>query len=195
MDSKESTNKSFAHQIILLGIGALLGFFPTFILSAYQARAQSRAQREQLLLEKRFLAFRDYSSALTGDGELFAKFEALERELTSAIANPSSNEILHSSMRLAEEAQTMQERYTATLKAQTIVLNSLFGIAMPQPEFMTQEIFDLPDVKAETGEVRKARLVRYEKSLRENTHLLRVAYAKYIKSGQEVMDILGQHFR
>ena len=76
--TKEKEKKDYRKEIVLVMVGAVLASIPTLI-STY---IQSRTQLQQLIIDKRVSALKDYSMAFNKlSTEIVPKFEKLEKRI------------------------------------------------------------------------------------------------------------------
>jgi hypothetical protein len=136
------TGQEFRQQIITLVIGALVGLIPSLVVVTYQGKQE----REQFLLDRKLTALKDFSAALTGDGDMLAKYDELEIVTARLIRFPDSSNAQDDFVRLSGDAMLLQDRYDAKMQTQALVMSSMFGLRFPTSRFVSALRLDPADV-------------------------------------------------
>lgn len=185
---KDST---FRRQVLATFIGAVAAFAFGFVGIVYQAHAQAEMQRKQFLLDRRISTLKDFVAALNGDGNLCTQCDRLERQLGVAISHPDSTQALSGVVRQGFELNEAYQRYVAGLRAQTLILGTVFGVhGLPTPD-----IPDFPDLQPKdlTGINQKklrSAILEDERGALEEMQQWRTGLIKYIKAYYEILDVL-----
>ena len=179
----------FKNQVVMLLIGAFLGFLPV----AYQIHVQAQEQRKQFWLEKRLTALKDFTSALNNNADLLAQYGLLEQAIRDASEESDPLRHFQNVVRMHDDISILDARYVVGLKAQARVVDVLFGVQIP-----TLDIAELPedvhplDFKGKSkAEVRKI-LRDQERDLAGDVHELKHSIVDYTKTAEHLLDTLGR---
>jgi len=169
--------REFRQQIIILVIGALLGLVPSLIIVTYQ----SRQQQKQFLLDRRLAALREFSTALTGEGDLLAKYDELEIVTGRLIRFPNSSDVEQDFVRSATDTLLLEQRYTARMQTAVLVMTSTFGVRFPAPKFTAS-------IRSDIRSMSKQERISMCKELLRNTADLRDEKVKLISDYETLLN-------
>jgi hypothetical protein len=116
--------------LLAIALGAVIGFVPTVVLAVYQAHAQ----REQLLLDRRVSALRDFSLAVSDDGELISTVSELEAAIGHVDRADPRARTRQDWRRIDSLYKAVIDRrykWVARLNAETAVIGALFASQDP----------------------------------------------------------------
>lgn len=128
----------FVHQVFLLVLGVIVGAVPTLFITTLQLRYQSREASR----EKQVAVLHDLAVSINGGGKVVAKYEALNRSVVT-LSDASTQQDLNDFGNRADEAYAELANWTADMRAQGIVMESVFGASLPVPEFSA-----VPDIES-----------------------------------------------
>ena len=132
--TKEKEKKDYRKEVVLVIVGAVLASIPTLI-STY---IQSRAQLQQLIIEKRVSALKDYAMAFNKFAtEIVPKFEKLEGRIKVFEDKYSKKQITFEEIDAALDEDLMNIEFQmnglmADVNVNRMVINSLFQTKFPQ---------------------------------------------------------------
>lgn len=176
----------FKKQVLMLLIGAIVGFVPSFI----QTQVEIRSQRTQFLLDKRLSALKDLTSALNSNGDLFDLLDRYERELSGALSNPNSDERHREALGLGFDVMTAFQHYTANLRTEITAVNYIFNESIPIPPIFEMRLPTIEDVEGETRKQRRRHVLAAEQEALHAVHELRHEEIESIKSYYKALDQL-----
>jgi hypothetical protein len=114
----------FNEQLISVILGALIGFTPSLFL----LRLQAKQQLDQLRFDRQLGALKDFSEALSANGQLFAKDGELEGILWEMTEASKPERELLRLQRANSERELFEDQYVANLHAESLVMTSVFGV-------------------------------------------------------------------
>ncbi|HJP96736.1 MAG TPA: hypothetical protein VJ843_05215 [Candidatus Saccharimonadales bacterium] len=144
---KEKEKKDYRKEVVLVIVGAVLASIPTLI-STY---IQSRTQLQQLIIDKRVNALKDYAITFNKFAtEIAPKFEKLEKKIDALEDKYSKQQITFEEIdsQLDEELMNIEfqiDSWKADVNVNRMVINSLF-----QTNFETFQLNLPSDPKQET---------------------------------------------
>jgi hypothetical protein len=169
----ESPTSSTRLQLAPIVLGALIGFIPSFVTTAYQLHVQTQAQRKQILFDRRITALKDLAAAVNTNGDLFIESNHFEKELNIIRNKPDSDEALRGMVALGRNLLASYERYNAAVRTQLMITRIVFGREdISLPPIVDYPDFDPLDTKGKSkAEVREL-LRKEEQELLSETHAL-----------------------
>ncbi len=105
--------------------GAAIGFVPTTLVTVYQAHQQ----RNQIILERRLSALRDFSAAVNGNGELMATLNELDLILQRVAGLPPAARMKADKDRTEALYKTwliQQAKWAANVNSQGVIFWAVF---------------------------------------------------------------------
>jgi hypothetical protein len=146
--SREKEKKDYRREIVLVIVGAVLASVPTLI-STY---IQSRTQLQQLIIDKRVSALRDYAMAFNRFAtEIVPKFEKLEKRIEGLQDKYSKKQMTFEEIDAEIDEELMGIEFQmnsvmADVNVNRMVINSLF-----QTEFAQLNLSQEPMQETERG--------------------------------------------
>ena len=180
----QNDKETFRRQILLLFVGAFLTGIPTLYITTFQLRYQSR----QALRDKQIAVLHDFAASINGGGKIIAKYDALENSLVGLPDTPNPKEF-NAIVRQYDEVNLEFENWTANMRTQSIVMESVFGESLPAPEFARlRDIGSSPALNAEP----QKEFQRYIKSLEQNIPRLTKLLTEIIDEEQKVLNDVAE---
>jgi hypothetical protein len=176
--------------VAILILGAAIGFVPAFALNVIQNHMQAREQRSQFMLDKRLAAVNSFSVALNGFGELFAKYDELEKACGEVQGAADPRAAAQETMRLHDELNSLWYRYESNLRTQATVLELLFHERIALPDI---SVGDLPierDYSKLSQKELRALLDEKSEEERRVVHEEHANMVKYIADYQQILNTI-----
>lgn len=117
-------------------LGPIIGLGPSSLLATYQARQQ----REQLLVDRRITALKEFAAAVNGNGELLGKLDQLENGLTVLSEFPNDQDVRKDVSRLSDEIAIELPRYLSSVRVNGLIMTSVFKVPFNAPKFPTDNV-------------------------------------------------------
>ena len=184
---KEKEKKDYRKEVVLVMVGAVLASIPTLIATYIQ----SRTQLQQLIIDKRVNALKDY--AMTSNKfatEIVPKFEKMEKNIDTLKDKYSKKQITWEEIDSQLDEQLMNiefqiDSWKADMNVNRMVINSLF-----QTKFETFKLNLPSDPKQET-EQNTEPVEELLKNHKERIEKLKIASLQIVDNEQEKINNLA----